>query len=111
MSGLITALNIAYEEKERRGFFKLNLLALGLTIAVTLGGLVVIALLAVLPAAVQFIGLGRTMKWPLLVAVVMLGLAVRYRYALDRDRPQWRWVLAGAIKATTLWIIASLAVT
>jgi membrane protein len=118
MSGLITALNIAYEEKERRGFFKLNLLALGLTIAVMLGGLVVIALLAVLPAAVQFIGLGRTTKWlllilqwPLLVAVVMLGLAVLYRYALDRDRPQWRWVSAGAITATTLWIIASLAVT
>ena len=85
MSGLITALNIAYEETERRGFFKLNLLALGLTIAVMLGGLVVIALLAVLPAAVQFIGLGRTTKWlllivqwPLLVAVVMLGLAVLY---------------------------------
>src|SRR4029077_4749320 len=78
MSGLITALNIAYEEKERRGFFKLNLVALGLTIAAMLGGLVVIALLAVLPAAVQFIGLDRTTKWlllilqwPLLVAVVM----------------------------------------
>jgi membrane protein len=118
MSGLITALNIAYEEKERRGFFKLNLLALGLTLAVMLGGLVVIALLAVLPAAVQFIGLGRTAKWlllivqwPLLVAVVMLGLAVLYRYAPDRDKPQWRWVSAGAITATTLWIIASLAFT
>ena len=118
MSGLITALNIAYEEKERRGFFKLNLLALGLTIAVMLGGLVVIALLAVLPAAAQLIGLGRTTKWllltlqwPLLVAVVMLGLAVLYRYAPDRDRPRWRWVSAGAITATTLWIIASLAFT
>jgi membrane protein len=72
----------------------------------------------VLPAAVQFIGLGRTAKWlllilqwPLLVAVVMLGLAVLYRYAPDRDRPQWRWVSAGAITATTLWIIASLAFT
>ena len=42
-------------------------------------------LVVVLPAAVQFIGLGRTTKWlllilqsPLLVAVVMLGLAVLY---------------------------------
>ena len=91
MIGLITAFNIAYEEKERRGFFKLNLLALGLTVAVMLGGLVVIALLAVLPAAVQFIGLGGTTKWlllvlewPLLVAVVLLGLAALYRYAPDR---------------------------
>jgi membrane protein len=118
MIGLITAFNIAYEEKERRGFFKLNLLAVGLTVAVMLGGLVVIALLAVLPAAVQFIGLAGTAKWlllvlewPLLVAVVMLGLAALYRYAPDRDKPQWRWVSPGAIAATALWLIASLAFT
>ena len=78
MSGLITSLNIAYEEKERRGFFKLNLLALGLTVALVLGGLVVIALVAVLPAAVQLIGLRDAtrwlllgLEWPLLVVVVM----------------------------------------
>ena len=118
MSGLITALNIAYEEKERRGFFKLNLLALGLTVALLLGGLVVIALVAVLPAAVQLIGLGDAAKWlllvlewPLLVVVVMFGLAVIYRYAPDRDKPQWRWVSPGAITATTLWIIGSIAFT
>ncbi len=118
MIGLITAFNIAYEEKERRGFFKLNLLALGLTVAVMLGGLVVIALLAVLPAAVQFIGLGGTTKWlllvlewPLLVAVVLLGLAALYRYAPDREKPQWRWVSPGAIAATALWIVASIGFT
>ena len=38
MSGLISALNIAYEENEKRGFFKLNLLAVGLTIALMIGG-------------------------------------------------------------------------
>lgn len=51
MSGLINALNIAYEEKETRGFFKLNLLALLLTVALMVGGVVIIALVAVLPAA------------------------------------------------------------
>jgi membrane protein len=118
MSGLITALNIAYEEKERRGFFKLNLLAVGLTVAMMLGGVVIIALIAVLPATVQFIGLGSVTKWlllvlewPLLVGVVMLGLAILYRYAPDRDKPQWRWVSPGAIAATTLWIIASIGFT
>ena len=55
MSGLITALNIAYEEKERRGFFKLNMIALGLTLGLIVRGVVVIALVAVLPAAVQFL--------------------------------------------------------
>jgi membrane protein len=116
MSGLITSLNIAYEEKERRGFFKLNLLALGLTIALVLGGLVVIALVAVLPAAVQLIGLRDAtrwlllgLEWPLLVVVVMFGLAAIYRYAPAREKPQWRWVSPGAIAATSLWIIGSIA--
>ena len=118
MSGLITALNIAYEEKERRGFFKLNMIALGLTLGLMVGGIVAIALVAVLPAAVQFLALGAATKWlllvvqwPLLIVLVMLGLAVLYRYAPDRDKPQWRWVSPGAIAATILWIVASIGFT
>jgi membrane protein len=71
-----------------------------------------------LPAAVQLLGLGSGTKWlllivqwPLLIVIVMLGLAVLYRYAPDRDEPQWRWVSPGAIVATLLWIIASIAFT
>jgi membrane protein len=118
MSGLITALNIAYEEKERRGFFKLNMLALGLTLAQLVGGVVIIALVAVLPAALQFLDIGAATKWlllvvqwPLLIGVVMLGLAILYRYAPDREKPQWRWVSPGAVAATILWVIASIGFT
>jgi membrane protein len=118
MSGLITALNIAYEEKERRGFFKLNALAIGLTLGLVIGGLIIIALMGVLPAAIQLIGMGGTTKWlllgfewPLLVAIVLTGLAIIYRYAPDRDKPQWRWVSPGAISATCLWLIGSIAFT
>jgi membrane protein len=114
MSGLLTALNIAYEERERRGWFKVNLVALGLTIALMLGGLVVIALVGVLPVALQFLGVSNGAKWlllllewPLLIVVVMLGLAILYRYAPDREMPQWRWVSEGAAAATFLWIVAS----
>ena len=41
----------------------------------------------------------------------MLGLAVLYRYAPDRDKPQWHWVSPGAITATLLWIVASIGFT
>jgi membrane protein len=118
MSGLITALDIAYEERERRSFLKFNLIALLLTVGLLLGGLVVIALVAVLPAALQFLAVGTTAKWlglvvqwPLLIVVVMLGLAVLYRYAPDRDEPQWRWVSPGATVATLLWVAASIGFT
>jgi len=118
MSGIITAMNIAYEEKERRGLFKLNLIALGLTLGLLIGGIIVITLIGVLPAAVQLLAVGRGTKWllflvqwPLLVVLMMFGLAVLYRYAPDRDKPQWRWVSSGAIAATILWIIGSIGFT
>jgi membrane protein len=118
MSGLITALNIAYDEHEKRGFFKLNLIAIGLTIGLTIAGIVVVALVAVLPAAVQYLPLGDLSKWlllilewPLLVGFVLAGLAVMYRYAPSRDKPQWKWVSPGTGAAITLWIAASIGFT
>ena len=118
MSGLITALDIAYDEKETRGFFKLNFIAIALTVAMLVGGTVIIALVGVLPAAIQFIGLAGSAKWlllilewPILIAVVMIGLAVLYRYAPDRHPPHWRWVSPGTIVATLLWLLGSVAFT
>ncbi|HEY4042358.1 MAG TPA: YihY/virulence factor BrkB family protein [Rhodopila sp.] len=118
MSGLLTAFNIAYDQKETRGFFRFNLVAIVLTVLTLVGGTVIIALVGVLPAALQFIGLASQTKWlllvlewPLLIVVVMAGLAVLYRYAPDRHPPRWRWVSPGAIVATFLWLVGSLAFT
>ena len=46
-----------------------------------------------------------------LIVLVILGLAVLYRFGPDRDTPQWRWVSPGAITATILWIAASIGFT
>ena len=114
MSGLLTAINIAYEEKERRGFFKLNLIAIGLTLGLLGGGIIALSLVVILPAAAQLLALGAATKWllllaqwPLLIVLGMVGLAALYRYGPDRDKPQWRWVSSGAVVATLLWIVAS----
>jgi len=114
MSGLLSAFNIAYDQKETRGFFRFNLIAIGLTMGALIGGTIIIALVGVLPAALQFVGLGVITKWlllllewPLLIVVVMGGLAALYRYAPDRHPPRWRWVSPGAIVATVLWLAGS----
>lgn len=118
MSGLMTAFNIAYGQRETRGFFKFNLVAIGLTLGALIGGTVIIALVGVLPAAIEFLGLGAltrwlllVLEWPLLIAVVMVGLAMLYRYAPNRLMPRWRWVSPGAIAATVLWVLGSLGFT
>ena len=51
------------------------------------------------------------MQWPLLIILVVLALAVLYRYAPSRDKPKWSWVSPGAIAATLLWILASIGFT
>ena len=114
MSGLITAFDIAYEQKETRGFFKFNAVAIGLTVLLLIGGTIIIALVGVLPAVLQFVGLASVTKWlvlilewPILIIVVMTGLAVLYRYAPNRETPHWRWVSPGAIIATFLWLLGS----
>lgn len=118
MSGLMSGINIAYQEKETRSFLRFNLVALVLTVGVIVGGLVAIALVGVLPAVVQNIGLGGFLRWvmlvvewPLLFVLVMAGLAVLYRYAPDREQPQWRWISPGAIIATVLWVLGSICFT
>ena len=113
---LITAVNLAYDEKESRGFIKLRATALGLTLGGIVFVLLTLTLVAVVPVALDNLGLGvvgrvvaQVVRWVLLVGVVVIGLAVVYRVAPDRASPRFRWVSAGALVATVLWIIGSVA--
>src|ERR1051326_3661862 len=118
MSGMISALNIAYEEKERRGFLKLNTVAVLLTISVIAGGIIAMVVIAGVPAMVRWIGFGTAAKWallivewPILMSLLMFGLAVLYRYGPSREKARWRWVSPGAEVATVVWIVASIGFT
>ncbi len=111
---LIEALNIVYDEHEQRGFIKLNLVSLALTLGILVFVVVTLALVAVLPALIGMLGLpdivqalARWLRWPILAVVFMVVLAALYRYAPSRDAPKWRWVSPGAVAATVLWIIGS----
>jgi membrane protein len=114
MSTFITALNIAYREEERRGFVRFQAAALGLTALAVVFTVVSIALVAILPAAIDLLpfgSLGKTVasavRWPVLLAAMMVGLAAIYRYAPSRREAKWRWVSWGAAGATLLWLAGS----
>lgn len=114
MQALIVALNIAYDEEETRKFLRLRGLALGLTVAlavagvVGVGGMVLAGTLASALGTVGEIAIG-VLRWPILGAFAVLALAVLYRYSPDRDAPAWRWVSPGALVATVLWLVGSVA--
>ena len=114
MSALMSATNIAYAEREKRGFIRLTLLALLFTVGAVVGFLLMLALGVVVPAALQKLGTSRPLeilvgvvRFALLWGMAVLGLAMVYRYAPARERARWRWVTWGSAIAATLWIIAS----
>jgi membrane protein len=114
MKTLIEGMNIAYGEEESRGFVRLNLVALALTLFLILGLIVAFAAAVALPVLLGSLGLGdaaRTAvawgRWPLLALLAVLGLAVIYRFGPSRHGARWRWVSPGAVLATLLWIAAT----
>src|SRR6188508_2420550 len=113
---LITGMNIAYDEEEKRGFIKLTLLAIVLTLGGILGAALAVGLLAALPAVLERMNvpggielLLNIARWPLLVGGFLGALAVLYRYGPSRHDAKWSWVTPGAILAAVLWLLGSAA--
>jgi membrane protein len=112
---LIKALDTAYDEEESRGFLHLRGVALALTLVFMLLGVIALGLIVVVPPLVAWlapadvvtsaISIGRFL---LLAGVLLVALAVVYRYAPDRRQPRWEWVSPGAVAAVAIWIAASI---
>jgi len=114
VSALMSATNIAYTERERRGFLKLILVALMFAAGAVVGFVLMLLLTVAVPLGLQHLPLPRfiamaalVIRWILLWAFAVLGLAIVYRYAPSRDNPQWRWVSWGSVIAATLWLASS----
>jgi membrane protein len=115
MKALFDALNIVYGATERRGLLKLNVVSLAFTVGALLVLLLAIAAMVVVPLAFEYVGfetiggwaatLGR---WPALFAMILVGLALIYRFGPDREHAQWHWITWGSALAALLWIVASI---
>lgn len=114
IKALVGGIDIAYDEKDERGFVRKTAIILALTVAAILFVIVSLVLIAAVPALVGSLGLPSTLqwivslgRWPLLIVLVMGALAVIYRVAPDRDKAQWQWVTPGSVIAALLWVAAS----
>jgi len=116
---IVGALNRAYDIEEGRPWWKVRLIAIGLTLGVALLVLVALSLVLVGPAAAD--RLGRTtgwgapvkwmwlvLQWPLVFALVAGGIGLVYYFGPDAEQ-DWVWITPGAVAATALWFVASLA--
>jgi membrane protein len=111
---MFAALNIAYEEPERRSLVQFYLSALTFTVLGILGGLAM--LLAILYVPILFASIGFSSafelliwigRWPFLALLVLILLALLYRFGPCRRNAKWRWVSVGSLFASTVWLVAS----
>ncbi|WP_205480629.1 YihY/virulence factor BrkB family protein [Sphingomonas arenae] len=115
-SSVVTALNIAYEEEEKRGFIKTNLLAIGMTVGAVLLALLAGAAMAVLgyiqhlfpdmgPIGALF---WRIVTYVLLGAAAAAAAATLFRYGPSREKAKWTWLTPGSIIFAAAWILLTL---
>jgi membrane protein len=118
MGAITQALNVAYNVKESRPWWKQRLIAVGLTI--TLSVLIISALVLVLYGgrlAEHFAagyGFGaiftivwKLLQWPIVLGFMLLAFALIYYLAPDLHEQSWTWITPGSVIGVGLWLLVS----
>jgi membrane protein len=112
---LFDAMNIAYEEEEKRSFIKRTLVSLTFTLGAILIGILFLITVGLIPAVLAVLNLGnwtetlvRMVRWPVMVLAIAAGISLIYSFGPSRERPKMRWLTWGAALATVVWIAASI---
>src|SRR4051794_13142166 len=113
---IIIALNIAYEEEEKRGWLKVTLLSLAITAAAVILGMVgaaAIGVMAQLESLAPGLGpvgviVGKVFAYLLLAALAAAAAATLYRYGPSRQRAKWTWITPGSLFFAIGWVVLTL---
>ena len=114
VKAIFDALNVAYEEREKRSFVRLNTVSLAFTVGGIAALLLMVGTVVAFPLALNHLGIApesrlivALARWPVLFVILLAALAVLYRFAPSRDAPRWQWLSLGAVTAAILWIAGS----
>jgi membrane protein len=115
-SAIITALNIAYEEREKRPLWEYYLLALTITIGMVITALLALAATAIVATLEDFLPqasapvilLGKAAAY---LAMTFAGAAIAatlYRFAPSRSQARWEWITPGSIFTSIAWLLLTI---
>lgn len=116
MKAIFDALNVIYDEPEKRSFIKLNLISMLFTLSAIALVLVVFASVTVVPFVLNYVGLEGGARfiigygrWVAMLIVTVAALSVLYRYGPSRAAARWQWISVGSVFAAVMWMITSIA--
>jgi membrane protein len=114
MKAIFDALNIIYDEEEKRGIVWLNVVSLFFTVCAIGGALLAVGAVVVFPLVLAALGWSSYdepiigfLRWPVMFVLLILGLAVLYRYGPSRRLAKWRWLSVGSVFAACAWLVVS----
>ena len=114
---ILTALNIAYEEKEKRSLARFYLLAVMMTLVALLVALTAISATSALAYLQRFMPqlppialVAFKLLGYLLLALLVAGVAATlYRFGPSREDAKWEWITPGSAFAAVTWILLTVA--
>ncbi|PYE85774.1 YihY/virulence factor BrkB family protein [Pseudoroseicyclus aestuarii] len=116
MASLIEGLNVAFHKRETRSLFKLIPYTFLLTLMAMLGALAGVSAVALLPEVTDHLLVGhwaqdaaRVLRWPLILVLVDIALALLYRFGPAHPPRRWRWITPGSTVACLVWLAGTLA--
>lgn len=111
---LVIGLNVVYGETEKRSLLHRVTVLVSLTFGLIIMTLVSLGFIAIVPIVVDaldveppFNSVLKWLRWPALLVVMSMLIALLYRYAPYRRSPQWRWLSYGTLLATAMWLLGS----
>jgi len=118
VNAIIDTLNQAYDIQEGRPWWKVKVTALVLTVALALFIVVAFGLVLVGPTLAEKVAVWfhmgpafewtwKILQWPVVFALVALGVAIIYYFAPDAEQ-DFVWITPGSVFATLLWVLISL---
>lgn len=118
MGAIIRSLNISYQATHKRPWWKEKLLAIALTIVVTVlmigalllviyGGGVASQLAGQIGLSHAFAVIWRIARWPLLLLFVILAFSLVYYFGPNIKHMHWHWLMPGTMVGVTLWLAIS----
>ena len=114
-AAILTALNIAYEEKEKRTLLRFYLISMAMALVAIALALVAIAANATiaylqtqLPGASRAAGIAGSVLGYVAMSLIAAAIAATlYRFGPSREEARWKWITPGSVFAAVTWLLLS----
>lgn len=110
MKSVFQGLNVTYGEKEKRGIVGLNMISFMFAMGGVLTMMVYLIAIAVVPLVLNYVGLSvvtealiKLARWPILLVISGLMIALLNRFGPSRHAAQWKWVTPGSVFVMVAW--------